>query len=160
LNADTFVTNEGDHFLIAGELPVLNFKWYNETLYNLPGFNGFTSRTLYPDSLFSNRDYPEKSVTNILLIVDSEWEQKIGLAPRFNPYIIGYDEVMLGTSAAEYMEVSVGTEINMQLNITIGSDQAANPQNMHLSPIQRTLGLVAKAVGVEVENELWTALGE
>jgi len=149
-DADTFVTNEGDHYLVAGEIPVLNFDWYNQTLYNLPGFNGFTSRTIYPDSLFLNRDYPERNVTNILLIINSEWEQKIGLAPQFNPYILGFDEVMLGTSAAEYMEVTIGTVVNMEMNIGLGLDQAVNPQNVNLTPIQRTLGLLATAVDVGV----------
>jgi len=87
-DADTFVTNEGDHYLIDGTIPMLNFKWYNETLYGLPGFNGFTSRTILPDSNFTVDSDPSTQVTNILLVVDSAWEQKIGLAPRFNPYIM------------------------------------------------------------------------
>lgn len=28
-NLDTFVVNEGDHYVIDGSLPLLNFKWYN-----------------------------------------------------------------------------------------------------------------------------------
>jgi len=87
-DVDTFVTNEGDHYLIDGTIPMLNFKWYNETLYGLPGFNGFTSRTILPDSNFTVDSDPSTQVTNILLVVDSAWEQKIGLAPRFNPYIM------------------------------------------------------------------------
>ena len=68
---NTFCVNEGDHYIIDGSIPLLNFKWYNETLSNMPGFNGFASRTIYPDSKFR---YESKEVTNILLIIDSSWE--------------------------------------------------------------------------------------
>jgi hypothetical protein len=90
---NTFCVNEGDHYIIDGSIPLLNFKWYNETLSNMPGFNGFASRTIYPDSKFR---YESKEVTNILLIIDSSWEQQIGLAPQFNPYLLGRSQVMLG----------------------------------------------------------------
>ena len=82
----------GDYVLLGGTLPLLNFTWYNEHLGSLPAFDGFTPRTTWPSSVIGAN---QKNVTNILLILDSLHEQEIGLAPFFNPYIIGNYEVML-----------------------------------------------------------------
>lgn len=84
--------NQTDHIVLGGALPLLNFTWFNERLGNLNGFDGFAPRTLYPEAVFGTG---VKNVTNLLLIVDCLQEQQIGLAPYFNPYILGDYEVML-----------------------------------------------------------------
>ena len=91
-NASDYVKSNGDNILLGGAVNLLNFTWYNERLGSLPGFDGFTPRTTWPSSVIGAN---QKNVTNILLIIDSLHEQQIGLAPFFNPYIIGNYEVML-----------------------------------------------------------------
>lgn len=110
--------------MIDGELPVLNFDWYNNTLWDLPGFTGFTPRTIWPASVFTNPDDTSLEVTNILLVVDCLQEQKIGLAPDFNPYILGDSEVMMGQTAAEFLQLEIGDTIDMELNLDLTNNDA------------------------------------
>ncbi len=109
------MVSEGDHYLIDGVLPVLNFDWYNQKLSGLSGFNGFTSRTIYPDSVFS---YNSLNVTSLLLVIDCQQEVQIGLAPSFNPYILGLDQVMLGVGTIDYLGLNIGDSINMEIDIS------------------------------------------
>ena len=122
INPDNFVTSEGDHYLIDGVLPVLNFDWYNQKLANLTGFNGFTPRTIYPDSVFSHNSL---NVTSLLLVIDCEQEVQIGLAPDFNPYILGLDQVMVGGGTINYLGLNIGDQINMEVDFSnMGSPNA------------------------------------
>lgn len=103
---------------------MLNFDWYNNTLWDLPGFTGFTPRTIWPASVFTNPDDTSLEVTNILLVVDCLQEQKIGLAPDFNPYILGDSEVMMGQTAAEFLQLEIGDTIDMELNLDLTNNDA------------------------------------
>lgn len=58
----------------------------------MEGFDGFTARTLMPSAFVS---YEKKNSTNVLLVLDTAHEQSIGLAPLFNPMILGINEVLL-----------------------------------------------------------------
>lgn len=55
-------------------------------------FDGFTPRTPWPSITLGTST---TNTTNAILVLDCVQEQKIGLAPNFNPYILGAGEVML-----------------------------------------------------------------
>jgi hypothetical protein len=147
---DNFVVNNGDHFLINGQLNVLNFDWYNATFFGLEGFNGFTPRTIYPSSQFFNG---LQTVTNLLLVIDCLQESQIGLAPDFNPYILGKDEVMLGQTTADYLQLQIGDKVVMEFNLgtLTGSQQT---KFLETSPLQRTLGLLYSATNQDFPYEI------
>lgn len=147
---DNFVVNNGDHFLINGQLNVLNFDWYNATFFGLEGFNGFTPRTIYPSSHFFNG---LQTVTNLLLVIDCLQEAQIGLAPNFNPYILGKDEVMLGQTTADYLQLQTGEKVVMEFNLgtVTGSQQT---KFLETSPLQRILGLLYSATNQDFPYEI------
>jgi ABC-type antimicrobial peptide transport system permease subunit len=142
INPATFVTNEGDHYLIEGEVPVLNFDWYKEKLSGLSGFNGFTPRTLYPNSVFSHNSL---NVTNLLLVIDCKQEVQIGLAPEFNPYILGLDEVMVNSGTVQYLGLQLGDSIDMEIDIGI-----IGPVATSSTPMQQVMGLLYASLGREM----------
>ena len=55
-------------------------------------FDGFTPRTLWPSITLGTNT---TNTTNLIMVLDCVQEQRIGLAPYFNPYILGAYEVML-----------------------------------------------------------------
>lgn len=69
---EAFIQNNGDHVIVDSFYTFLNFTYFNQSLYGLDGFDGFTPRTLYPSAAIG---FEDKNATNILLIVDSAQEQ-------------------------------------------------------------------------------------
>ena len=68
-------------------------------------FDGFSPRTLWPSVTLGTNS---TNSTNLVLIIDCVQEQKIGLAPYFNPYILGANEVMLSKGTMEYLGLQIG----------------------------------------------------
>jgi hypothetical protein len=87
-----FIENNGDHIVVDNYYTFLNFTYFNASLYGLEGFDGFTPRSLYPSAYVA---YEDKNATNVLLVIDTDLEQSIGLAPLFNPFILAKNEIML-----------------------------------------------------------------
>ena len=78
------------------------------------GFDGFTPRNIYPEITIG---VPGQNATNLLLIIDSSREQEIGLAPNFNPFILGEDEVMLASGMLDFFNIEVGDQISFFLDV-------------------------------------------
>ena len=115
IDPSKYIVSEGDHIVIDSTVSVLNFTWYNNTLFGLEGFNGFTPRTIYPNAIFEKGT---RNATNILLIIDCAQEQQIGLAPLFNPFILGQDQVMLNAGSIDYLNVTIGDNVSLALDFT------------------------------------------
>ena len=109
-----YIQSEGDHVLIDGMLPLLNFTWYKDRLAHLPGFNGFTPRTIWPDAIVGS---PTQNVTNIMLVIDCAQEVEIGLAPNFNPFILDRNEIMINTAEMDFLNAKIGDEIELSIDM-------------------------------------------
>jgi hypothetical protein len=57
----------GDSLGINGAITLLNFTWYNNTLFGLTQYEGFTPRTLYPNSIVGTNS---TNTTNLMMIAD------------------------------------------------------------------------------------------
>lgn len=68
-------------------------------------FDGFAPRTLWPTIALGTNT---TNTTNLVLVIDCAQEQKIGLAPYFNPYILGAYQVMLSQGTMDYLNISIG----------------------------------------------------
>ena len=119
----------------------LNFTYFNESLYGLPGFDGFTPRSIYPTAFVA---FEEKNATNVLLVIDTEREQSIGLAPLFNPYILGINEIMLQQSSMDYLGVSINDTVTMNIDMTYNSNVSVNTSSP--TPLHKSLAFVNEAV--------------
>ncbi len=120
----------------------------------MEGFNGFTPRTIYPNSVFGANTL---NVTNLLLVVDCLQEQRIGLAPNFNPYILAQDEVMLGLGSTEYLGVQVGDKVDMEFSIELltGANTKVNAKSDSTTPMQRLMGLLYAAAGQQLDPQIY-----
>jgi hypothetical protein len=64
-----FIENNGDHIVVDNYYTFLNFTYFNQSLFGLEGFDGFTPRSLYPSAYVA---YGEKNATNVLLVLDTD----------------------------------------------------------------------------------------
>lgn len=129
IDTTSFIKNNGDSLTINdGLYNFLNFTYYNKSLFGLEGFQGFTSRSFFPNA---ELDFGSENVTSILLVLDTANEQKIGLAPHFNPYILAKNEVMLLKSAMDFLILmSVTTSQFILTYLTIRLSLIHRPQTL------------------------------
>jgi hypothetical protein len=66
-----FIENNGDHIVVDNIYTFLNFTYFNQSLYGLEGFDGFTPRSLYPSAYIA---FEDKNATNVLLVLDTDQE--------------------------------------------------------------------------------------
>jgi hypothetical protein len=103
-------------------------------------------------------DFGSENVTSILLVLDTANEQKIGLAPHFNPYILAKNEVMLLKSAMDFFDFNVGDNITIYFDLSYNST-VANSSTPDINPLQQAFHFVSLAVGLEIPHQVHHMLG-
>ena len=108
------IVANGDSIEVNGIYSFLNYTYYNETLSGLTQYDGFAPRSFWPSVSLKTK---QANTTNLLLIVDCAYEQKIGMAPYFNPYILGDYEIMLNEGTMSYLGLNVGDMVNFTISL-------------------------------------------
>ena len=105
-------TDNGDYVEIDG-VPLLKTSFFQNTLDPLPEFSGFFPRFTVPKTVInqynetSSVDPDARSITALLLIIDTKKEINVGMAPHFPPVVLNTSEIMMNSETFEYMEVDV-----------------------------------------------------
>ena len=113
----TNITVFDDHVLVNNTFPIMRARYFQEKLEDLDDFDGFAPRWILPRTQIHS---PENGLnaTQIMIILDTAWEVKVGVAPNFPPTILGSQEIMIQESVAEYLDIDAGSEIYFKFNLS------------------------------------------
>lgn len=79
--------------------------------------------------------------------MDCAYEQKIGMAPYFNPYILGDSEIMLNEGTMNYLGLSVGDMVNFTISLASSTTQST----MQETPLLTAFTSLSKITGFDIE---------
>ena len=104
-------------------MALLKTKYFYDTLFDMPNFDGFFPRITVPRTYVATRpedsSEPSVNVTALLLILDSAREIHVGVAPHFPPVTLGKGQAMMNQELFTYLGVENGANITVELPVPL-----------------------------------------
>ena len=92
-------------------------RYFQDRLQDLEDFDGFLPRWILPRTTIYS-PWNGLDATQMLMITDSAWEVKIGVAPQFPPNLLGVADIMIQEGVAEYLDVVKEDYVYFKINMT------------------------------------------